>query len=163
MSLLDLVTGLAEAGVRYVAIGGVAGVAHGSRRVTDDLDILYDTEPENSRRLAAALVAWHAYPRDAEPGLPFLMDERTLRNAATLTLTTDRGFLDVFREVRGLGRYEDAVREATSVDLGSARVVTLSLPQLIAAKRAANRPKDREHLLELEALLELGRKPPRGA
>jgi hypothetical protein len=33
--------------------------------------------------------------------------------------------------------------------------VVLSLAQLIAAKRAANRPKDREHLLELEALREL--------
>ncbi|MBA3553762.1 MAG: hypothetical protein H0W29_03240, partial [Gemmatimonadales bacterium] len=52
MSLLDLVGGLMEARIRFIIAGGVAGTVHGSRRVTDDLDILYDLEARNQRALA---------------------------------------------------------------------------------------------------------------
>ena len=155
MTLLALVAGLTAAGVRYVIVGGVAATVHGSRRVTDDLDILFDTAPDNLDRLSSLLAGWHAYPRGAEPGLPFIMDAQTLRCAEVLTLVTDRGFLDLLTVVHGVGTYAKALPATVIVDLPSGAVRVLSLPQLIAAKRAANRPKDREHLLELEALREL--------
>ncbi|HEU4570272.1 MAG TPA: hypothetical protein VFS07_06855 [Gemmatimonadales bacterium] len=155
MTLLDLVAGLVGAEVRFVIVGGVAGVAHGSRRVTDDLDILYDTAPDNLDRLGALLQRWHAYPREIEAGLPFIADARTLRHAGTLTLATDAGLLDLFHEVKGVGDYHAAARDALTIDLPAGRVQVLSLDQLIAAKRAAGRPKDREHLIELEALKRL--------
>jgi predicted nucleotidyltransferase len=157
MSLLEMVSGLGGAGIRYIICGGVAGAAHGSRRVTDDLDILYDTSPDNTRALADLLAGWHAYPREVEPGLPFIMDERMLRAASVLTLSTDRGLLDVFREMKGVGTYERARRESAAIDLDGTTVRTLSLEQLIRAKRATGRPKDREHLLELETLRQLRR------
>jgi predicted nucleotidyltransferase len=155
MSLLEMVAGLAEAGIRYIAVGGVAGVAHGSRRVTDDLDILYDDSPDNLDRLAALLASWHAYPRGIEPGLPFIMDAQTLRGVTLLTLVTDRGLLDLLREVKGVGDYARALGRSERVALDGGAILVLSLRQLIAAKRAAGRPKDREALVELEALLEL--------
>ena len=157
MSLLEMVYGLTDAGIRFIICGGVAGTAHGSRRVTDDLDILYDTEPANARTLATLLQEWHAYPREVEPGLPFIMDERTLRVATMLTLNTDRGMLDIFREMAGVGTWERALADSVAVDLEGRTVQALSLTQLIAAKRAAGRPKDREHLLELEAIRRLTR------
>jgi predicted nucleotidyltransferase len=157
MSLLEMVAGLNATGIRYIICGGVAGAAHGSRRVTDDLDILYDTTPHNTRALASLLADWHAYPREVEPGLPFIMDERTLRAASVLTLTTDRGLIDLFREMKGVGTYERALRGSVGIELDDGIVRTLSLEQLIAAKRATGRPKDREHLLELETLLKLRR------
>ncbi len=156
MTLLDLVAGLASAEVRYIIIGGVAGVAHGSRRVTDDLDILYDPAPDNLARLGALLTRWHAYPRNVEPGLPFIADARTLHATEMLTLTTDAGFLDLFRHVAGVGDYRAAAPGAVTVELPGGPVRALSLGQLIAAKRAAGRPKDLEHLIELEALRALG-------
>lgn len=39
--------------------------------------------------------------------------------------------------------------------VGETEFRVLNLPSLIDAKRAANRPKDREHLIELEALQRL--------
>jgi hypothetical protein len=39
--------------------------------------------------------------------------------------------------------------------VGETEFRVLSLPALVAAKRAAGRPKDREHLIELEALARL--------
>lgn len=155
MSLLDLVGGLSTARVRFIIAGGVAGTVHGSRRVTDDLDILYDTSPGNMARLAELLVGWHAYPRDIEPGLPFMPDTRTLKGVEVLTLTTDAGFLDLFRTMAGVGDFAAALPGAISVELPGGTVTALSLDQLIAAKRAAGRPKDREHLIELEALRHL--------
>jgi predicted nucleotidyltransferase len=156
MSLLGMVRGLGEAGVKYVVIGGVAGAAHGSVRVTDDLDICYETSEENRSRLAALLVGWQAYLRGVEPGLPFILDERTLRDSETLTLVTSQGNLDLFQRVAGVGSYADCIARSEGVAVGDVRFDVLDLRALIDAKRAAGRGKDIEHLRELEALLELG-------
>lgn len=153
-----MVAGLARAGVRCVVIGGVAGTAHGSRRVTDDLDICYDPEPDNRARLAELLAAWHAYPRGVEAGLPFVMDALTLERAPILTLTTDEGHLDCFDQVQGVGAYAAVAAASEPVTVGAVGFRVLALPALIKAKRAAGRPKDREGLLELEALLALKRR-----
>jgi predicted nucleotidyltransferase len=155
MTLLDLVAGLTAAGVRFIIVGGVAAAVHGSRRVTDDLDLLFDTTPDNLDRLSGLLAGWRAYPRGIEPGLPFIMDAQTLDGTEVLTLTTDRGLLDLMAAVKGVGTYAKALPATVRVDLPTGPVRVLSLPQLIAAKRAAGRPKDREHLIELEALREL--------
>jgi hypothetical protein len=156
-----MVAGLTQAEVRYVVIGGVAATAHGSRRVTDDLDICYDPALANRARLAALLARWHAYPRGIEPGLPFIMDAVTLDRAPLLTLTTDEGDLDCVDEVSGVGRYGAVAAASAAVTVGDVRFHVLGLSALIKAKRASGRPKDREALLELEALFELQRRPAR--
>lgn len=146
---------LLDANVRFVVIGGVAAAAHGSARVTLDLDVCYDASDENREALARVLAGWHAYPRDVEPGLPFAMDARTLRDTEVLTLTSDAGPIDLFQSVPGVGDYTAcrAVGEEVTVDgLG---FTVLSLPALIASKRAAGRPRDLDALRELEALDEL--------
>lgn len=150
-----MVAGLGAADVRFVVIGGVAGVAHGSVRVTVDLDICYDTAPENRESLARLLARWNAYPREIEPGLPFIMDPRTLRDSQMLTLTTDLGPLDLFQLVPGVGDYARCRAGAVLVGVDKTEFMALDLPALIAAKRAAGRTRDLEHLRELEALLEL--------
>jgi hypothetical protein len=42
-------------GVKYVLIGGIAAVVHGSPFPTEDLDITPDVGPDNLTRLSAAL------------------------------------------------------------------------------------------------------------
>jgi predicted nucleotidyltransferase len=158
MSLLGMVRGLGEAGIRYVVIGGVAGTVHGSVRVTDDLDICYETALPNEEALASLLSAWAAYPRGIERGLPFFMDARTLRGAEILTLTTSAGHLDLFRRVEGVGDFTACLARSESISVGEIHFAALALPALIDAKRAAGRGKDVEHLRELEALLELGKR-----
>lgn len=149
--------GLTTTNVRFVVVGGVAAAAHGSQYVTNDLDVCYDAEPGNVQRLAALLASWDAYPRGIEPGLPFFMDERQFRAQPTMTLTTREGDIDVLRHVAGVGEYANARDRSAEIDAFDVRFRLLDLPSLIAAKRAANRPKDLAHLLELEAILALQR------
>jgi hypothetical protein len=151
------VAGLVQTGVRFIVIGGVAATAHGSRRVTNDLDICYDPTLDNRVRLAGLLAGWHAYPRGGEPGLPFVMDAVTLQRSPILTLTTDEGDLDCLDEVKGVGPYRAVADASEAVTVADVTFPVLGLPALIKAKRATRRPKDREALLELEALMELKR------
>ena len=155
MSFTSMLTGLTRKKVRFVVVGGVAAVAHGSSRVTNDLDICYDTTGANVGALASLLANWQAYPRGVEKDLPFIMDDRTLRNAPILTLTTSEGDLDVMDKVAGVGPYAAAREHSDRVSALGVNFRVLDLPHLIKAKRAAGRPRDFEHLPELEALLAL--------
>ena len=38
---------LVQGGVEFIVVGGVAARAHGSARLTNDLDVLYRRTPEN--------------------------------------------------------------------------------------------------------------------
>jgi len=53
--LAQLAAYLTEAGVRYALIGGYAIALHGLNRVSEDVDILVDPAPDNTRRWIAAL------------------------------------------------------------------------------------------------------------
>ena len=148
-----MLTGLVDARVKFVVVGGVAGALHGAERVTNALDIIYDVrDPDTVRSLATVLARWNAYPRGVEKGLPFIMDPRTLRAAPMLTLATVEGDLDVFDTIPGVGDYSAAEAHSELVDAFDIRFRILDLPALIRSKRATGRPKDREALLELEVL-----------
>ena len=144
--------------VKFVVIGGVAAAAHGSSRVTNDLDICYGADTGNVGNLASLLARWRAYPRGVEQGLPFIMDERTLKSAPVMTLTTNEGDIDVMDRVAGVGDYDDVRKHSEKISALGVNFRVLDLPSLIKAKRAAGRPRDFDHLPELEALLELKRK-----
>lgn len=154
MSLGGILRGFAEAGIRFVVIGGVAGVAHGWARVTNDVDVCYDPAPDNRERLASVLAGWHGYLRGVEPGLPFTLDSRTLRDVPVLTLVTDEGDLDVMDRVAGVGEYPEVLAKSEIHMIEEVPAPTLTLDALIAAKRAAGRRKDQADLVELEALRE---------
>jgi hypothetical protein len=145
---------LASAGVRLVIVGGVAVTIHGSSYVTFDLDFCYARDPENLSRLARALGSHSPRLRGAPEGLPFRLDERTLKAGVNFTLATDLGDIDLLGEVAGVGDYAAALAESEEVELFGATFRVLNLDALIASKRAAGRPKDLMVLPELEALRE---------
>jgi hypothetical protein len=138
--------------VDFVVVGGVAASLQGSARVTNDLDICYDTADENLKRLAALLKTLNATLRGADADLPFVIDTRTFRDCPLLTLMTDEGFLDVMDHVSGVGAYAEARRAAEWVEWDGLGFYSLSLAGIIDAKKATGRRKDREHLIELEAI-----------
>jgi predicted nucleotidyltransferase len=145
--------------VRFVVVGGLAAAAHGSSRVTNDLDICYDADDrKNIDTLGTLLASWQAYPRGVEKGLPFIMDSRTLRGAPILTLTTTEGDIDVMDRIAGIGAYSEVRKHSERIEALGVRFRVLDLPSLIKAKRTAGRPRDFEHLPELEALLALRNK-----
>ena len=150
-----MLQGLRSHEIKFVVVGGVAASAHGSRRVTDDLDICYETSDANVTALAKMLSKWDPYPRGIDRSLPFFMDARQFRTTPIMTLTTREGFMDVLDVVRGVGDYSNCSKRSTAVEAFEIRFRVLDLPALIAAKKAAGRPKDMDQLPELEALLAL--------
>lgn len=166
-----MIDGLSSAGVRFVVIGGVAGIVHGSVRRTDDLDICYDSSADNVERLVALLHRWHAHlrlPDGSGPQLPFVIDARTFRGAPSLTLDTDLGWFDLLGEVVGIGEYANVLAASQVEQVGGVELRVLTLDALIVAKQTANRGRDRDHLIELEAIRALKQlqatappKPPR--
>lgn len=155
--LPSLLESLAVGGVRFIVIGGIAATAHGSARVTLDVDCVYARDPENIVRLVAAIRPLNPSLRGAPPGLPFRFDEPTVRAGLNFTLETDAGPIDLFGEVAGGGTFDQLLPRTAELRIfgHSCRVVTLEA--LIALKRAAGRPKDLEAIAELQAIARLRR------
>jgi predicted nucleotidyltransferase len=145
---------LGGAGVEFIVVGGAAATAHGSARLTLDLDVVYRRTLENLRRVVESLSPVHPYLRGAPPGLPFRWDVETLTRGLNFTLTTDLGAIDLLGEIAGGGRYEALLPTAETISIFGVECRCLSLRQLIAVKRAAGRVKDLEALAELEAIAE---------
>jgi hypothetical protein len=141
--------------VQFVIIGGQAMRAHGSAHVTEDIDLCYERSTANLAALAAALTPLHPYLRGVPPGLPFRFDVPTLAAGLNFTLITDCGEVDLLGEVSGIGSYTQVLAQSEERTLLGVTIRILSLDGLIAAKKAAGRGKDRQHLLELEELKKL--------
>ena len=149
-----LLGALSDAGVSFILVGGVAARAHGSARVTQDVDVSYARNPENLARLVATLAPFKPYLRGAPRGLPFEWSVATLKAGLNFTLTTTVGDIDLLGEITGGGRFEDLVSHSDTVTIFGRETLLLNLPWLIHVKRAAGRPKDLEVIAELEALQE---------
>lgn len=149
-----LLSALCDADVQFIIVGGVAARAHGSARLTDDLDVVYSRSPANFERVVKALAPFTPYLRGAPPGLPFEWSAQTLRAGLNFTLTTSTGAIDLLGEIIGGGRYDDLISHTLDIHVFGYDVRLLTLARLIHVKRAAGRPKDFEVIAELEALQE---------
>ena len=148
----EMIPALSRAAVEFIIVGGVAARAHGSARLTDDLDISYRRNHENIGRVVAALAAYKPYLRGAPPGLPFRWDSETIERGLNFTLITTLGPIDLLGEITGGGRYEDLLPHSIIQEIYGANCLCLNLAILIKVKRAAGRPKDLEAVAELEAI-----------
>ena len=163
LDLERLLNAMHESDVRFVAVGGVAAVAHGSAHVTEDFDICYARDRANLERLVEALRPFDPRLRGAPDDLPFQWDEKTLRAGSNFTLSTDVGSIDLLGHVSGLGAYEAVEAQSDTLNLYGHPTRVLSLDGLIASKEAAAREKDERMLPELRALRALrekGEPPP---
>ena len=149
-----LLRALTEAGVEFILVGGAAATAHGSSRLTRDVDVVYRRTRENIARLATALMPYQPYLRGAPPGLPFRWDVPTIERGLNFTLTTQIGSLDVLGEIVGGGGYEALLSSTVLIHAFDVECRCLNLDRLIEVKRAAGRPKDFEVVAELEAIRE---------
>lgn len=150
-----IVRALSDARIRFVIIGGVAMHLQGASNLTFDMDISFARDIVNAEALANTLRAQHAYPRGFPSGLPFLLDAQTFRNSTNLTLDTDWGSFDLLAEPDGVDGFEGLWDRAIVMEVEERAVRVASIPDLITMKRAADRPKDREHIMQLEALQRL--------
>ncbi len=150
--VLALLRALTGRGVDFVVIGGVAGVLHGSPRVTQDLDVAFATDTGNLEALGNALHDLDARLAGVEEDVPFTPDAEALRRVMTLTLETRYGRLDVLAAPSGAPVHSELRSRADRFDVGGFHVLVAALEDLISMKRAAGRPKDLADVAELEAI-----------
>jgi hypothetical protein len=146
---------LSEAEVDYVVIGGIALIAHGSARLTRDLDIVFAPDRPNLDRLGRVLVELGARLRGVDENVPFAADAATLAKIDVLTLVTPLGWLDLHRRPAGAPPYRTLRKRAERVDFGDYSVLIASPEDLRAMKRSAGRQIDIVDLDYLEAIIRL--------
>lgn len=149
----------AGAGLRYVAIGGLAVNAYGVIRATKDLDICPDPDPTNLSCLAALLrdidaaqIGMEDFRAEEMPSDPTSVDD--LLQGGNYRLTTRLGPLDIMQWISGVPgdlAYVTLAAEAMVVELDDLRIPVCSLAHLRAMKRAAGRPQDLQDLADLAA------------
>lgn len=149
-----LIHRLTENKVEFIIVGGAAATAHGSARLTLDLDVVYGRSAKNIEQLVKALTSVQPYLRGAPPGLPFEWSVETIHRGLNFTLTTTLGALDLLGEIVGGGGYEQLLPNTIRLELGGVECLCLNLERLIEVKRAAGRPKDLETVAELERIQE---------
>jgi len=149
---------LVSADVRFIVIGGVAAILHGTARITYDVDVVYARDRENIRKVVAAFKPFAPYLRGVQKGLPFVWDERTVLSGLNFTLETTIGDVDLLGEVIGGGTYANLLPQSEDALAFGFPCRVVCLEKLIQLKRAAGRPKDLEPIAELQVLLEERRK-----
>ncbi|GMQ96096.1 MAG: nucleotidyl transferase AbiEii/AbiGii toxin family protein [Gammaproteobacteria bacterium] len=159
MSLyVPLFEALDDLQVRYVVVGGLATVLHGYARLTADIDLIVDLEPQEVRKCIDALIKHGMIPR--LPVDPYDFAELDIRrhwieekNMRVFSLwKPDEPLLSVDLFVEHPIEFELIWSRAEVVALGSVPVRIASIADLIRLKRLANRPQD---LIDIEKLTEI--------
>lgn len=150
MSALDPELDVAAAamvseGARFVVVGGFAVIANRFVRATEDIDFLVPDDPDNDRRVLAALRKLDAVRfRDEEP----LSDEHLL-GQTHLRAKTQAGIIDVLRGGLPPLDYETVEKRAMRADYDGVEFPIAGLSSIVGFKRLADRPRDRNDLIGL--------------
>jgi predicted nucleotidyltransferase len=150
--LTILLKRLADSGVDFVIVGGFAAVTHGSSQVTRDIDICAVLSPENIVRIREALRDWHPKHRLTPQRISFLDHPKDDTPVSNLYLETDHGVVDILSSVLGVGDFERLKQSAELLKIDGVQYRLISLNDLIAAKEALGRDKDKLTAKELRAI-----------
>ena len=151
LRLRELLARLADGGVEFILVGGLAVNAWGHVRGTQDIDLVPDPAADNLERLASILTELDGRVEtpDGRLGASAI---RTFLSAGDRTLVATRlGPVDVLQGLPQIPAYRELARDAVEIDLGDLRVRVCSLAALRKMKLAANRDQDRADLAALEA------------
>ncbi len=149
----NLLERLVKAGVDFVIVGGFAGVVHGCTYVTQDVDICCDFSAANLLALQRAISDLDPVHRMTPGRKKLQLTEQTCGQFKNLYLDTKIGQLDCLSFIDGLGDYNQVKRASRLIEVENVKMCVMSLEALIKTKRALNRPRDREAILQLEAIM----------
>jgi len=147
---------LADAQVRYLTVGGVAVVLHGSPRFTADLDLVVDLTPENLQSALAVFASLGYRPRAPVPLSDFADPSIRAGWIASKGLTVlslwspkyPATEVDLFAQHPF--PFDETFDRAVDADLGVTTARVVSRGDLIAMKSAVGRPKDLEDVRTLQ-------------
>ncbi len=140
----DLLVCFADAGADFVIVGGFAVAHHGHVRATKDIDVLVRPIHENAIKVMRGLVAFGAPIQALHIGA-----DDFARAGKVVQLGVPPLRVDLLTSVSGID-YEDAVVEASTIDVDGRVVRLIGLDALIKNKRAAGRPQDLADVAQLE-------------
>jgi predicted nucleotidyltransferase len=139
---------LVESKVRFILVGGFATNFHGFQRYTGDMDIWVERTDENRKKLREAFRNFGLGDFESLETMPFV--------PGWTNMYTDSGFtIDLMDNVKGLENigFEECYGFASEKPIRGLPIKFLHLHHLIASKKAANRPKDQQDIIELERIL----------
>jgi len=133
--------------VRYIMVGGYAANLHGYHRFTGDIDIWLEDTDLNRQRLRAAFI-------ECGMGDYFMLDTIQFVPGWTDFHLLNGLRLDIIINMKGLEGYsfDECLEMAAIAAIDDVKVVFLHINQLIANKKAVNRPKDQIDVIELEKI-----------
>lgn len=153
---------LNAAGARYVVVGGLAVVLHGHPRLTADIDLILDLEPDRVKNTLRALEKMEFRPR-VPVALGAFADARQRQEWAKLRGMTVFNLYDPRNPLRSVDLFvenpipfEELWSRAVTIRLPDSEVRVASIPDLIRMKREAGRPIDLEDIRALEAIESAG-------
>jgi hypothetical protein len=138
----DLLSALAREGVEYLVIGGYAVSFHARPRFTKDIDLWVADNPENLRRLAAALDEF-----GAPEAVVVAIKSGSSDDIVWFGVPPTR--VDILRRVEG-GSFQAAHERRAEVTWDGVAVAIVGRDDLIALKRAAGREQDLRDVRALE-------------
>lgn len=153
--LRDLLERLVKANVRFVLVGGFAVNAWGYLRGTEDIDIVPDPDPENLNLLAEVLEELGGKVEVRGRSLTSDAIRTFLRAGDKALVRTDLGIVDVLQGLPQIPRFAELRERAQEADYEGMPVLICSLDDLLAMKRAADRPMDRMDIDALKAAHEI--------
>jgi hypothetical protein len=136
--------------VRYMMVGGYAVNLHGHQRYTGDLDIWMDDTKENRGKLRKAF-------NDCDMGDYFMLETMQIIPGWTDFQLNNGLRLDLLINMKGLEGYsfEECFKMATVGEIENTKVYFIHINQLVANKKAVNRPKDQLDVVQLEKIIQL--------
>jgi len=135
---------LARHHVHYLIVGGEAVIYYGHARLTGDIDIYYDSSPENSCRLYDALADFW---QGSVPGINSSKDLQKDNQIIQFGVPPHRiDLLSTISAVDFDSAWENRVTERIKLKQDELPVFYIGLRQLIQNKQAVKRPRDIEDL-----------------
>jgi hypothetical protein len=141
----NLLVALAQAGVDFVAVGGVAISLNGFVRATEDVDILVHDSPENLRKMIDCLTRWgEGWARELKVE-DFTFEQGSIRVMEDFDL-------DIFVRMKGR-RLDDFRPNLRHFDSDGVRIPYLSPADLIFLKEGSGREKDQLDVAAMKEIL----------
>lgn len=144
-----------------MVVGGVAVVLQGHARLTVDLDLVVDLEPEQAAAAIEVLTAMGLQPRaPVRPGLfadpeerNRWIEEKGMEVFSLVDFENPLRTVDLF--VRHPIPFDELWQRAERLSAGGIEVPVASIPDLIRLKRISGRAQDLADIEELEELQKL--------